>query len=187
MGVEVWLWLWLLVLWRPGIVVPSSIEWVFKACARHRQIFTPVTPQLYNIYITHAFFRVASTHTIRIRFVDHGRATLLIVVHNSICQVPRQPVQTPGPRRKTRHPGSNMPGPRSRSGPWVSSTRIGRGPRSALCQSVGSCGPQRVNVFVLDGGAGASGDFDLILISCDGLYTGTMGFRAWFHLKMRLT
>lgn len=34
------------------------------------------------------FIRVASTHTIRIRFVTTAVPPLLIVVHNSICQVP---------------------------------------------------------------------------------------------------
>lgn len=64
MGVEVKVWLWLLV-GCGGIVVPSS------GSLNLARVIARYLPQ----YITHAFFRVASTHTIRIRFVDHGRAT----------------------------------------------------------------------------------------------------------------
>lgn len=126
MGVKVWGWRCGYGYWCcGGIVVPSSIEWVFKACARHRQIFTPVTPQLYNISrIRMPFIRVASTHTIRIRFCDHGRATLLIVVHNSICQVPPTLF-------KHQDPDGKPDCPRSRSGPLGSSTRTRTG--SQVC------------------------------------------------------
>lgn len=87
MGVEVKVWLWLLVLWRNCGSIES--EWVFKACARHRQIFTPVTPQLYNISrMPFSESRPRTRCTIRIRFVTTAVPPLLIVVHNSICQVP---------------------------------------------------------------------------------------------------
>lgn len=152
------MWLWLLV-GCGGIVVPSSIEWVFKPCARHRQIFTTI----YHACLFPSRVHAHHPHP----FCDHGRATLLIVVHNrdSICQVPPTCSNT---RTPTETPTSSMPGPRSRSGPWVLRYGLGRGPRSALCQSVGSCGPKveclrvgwRCRVQV--------GDFDLI--SCDGLH-----------------
>lgn len=176
-----WLWLWLLVLvlWRNC----GSIEWVFKACARHRQIFTPVTPQLYNISrmpFSESRPRTPSASVLWTTAVPPSSSSCITLSVRSRAN----PVQTPGPRRKTRHPGSNMPGPRSRSGPWVSSIRTGRGPGLRYA-SQWEAADRRVNVFVLDGGAGASGRFRSDLLRWTTLAQWDSG--PGFHLKMRLT
>lgn len=92
-------------------------------------------------------------------FCDHGRATLLIVVHNrdSICQVPPTLFkhQDPDGNPDIQH---DMPTIKK----WTLVSSI----RTALCQW--EAADRRVDVFVLDGGAGASGDFELM--SCDGLH-----------------
>lgn len=165
--------------WCCGSIVHRA--GVFKACARHRQIFTPVTPQLYNISRMPFSASRPRTPSASVLWTT-AVPPLHIGVHNLICQVPRQPVQTPGPRRKPRHP--TCPAHDQEVDLGFLRHGLGRGPRSALCQSVGSCGPKGECPRV-GWRCRCKWRFRTDLLRWTTL--GTMGFRAWFHLTMRLT